>query len=133
MEDWKTLKHYLVNTLFYKYRIEAMNIMTYKGYQGKFEYDQDADIFHGEVLHLNDVVTFQGRSIDELKNALADSVEDYLLLCKEVGKEPEKPFSGRFNIRISPELHQKIVKKAAEAGLSLNNRVITSITKNADV
>lgn len=133
MEDWKTLKHYLVNTLFYKYRIEAMNIMTYKGYQGKFEYDQDADIFHGEVLHLNDVVTFQGRSIDELKNALADSVEDYLLLCKEVGKEPEKPFSGRFNIRISPELHQKIVKKAAEAGLSLNNWVITSITKNADV
>ena len=50
MEDWKTLKHYLVNTLFYKYRIEAMNIMTYKGYQGKFEYDQDADIFHGDLL-----------------------------------------------------------------------------------
>ena len=57
-----------------------MNTLTYKGYQGQFEYDSDADMFHGEVLHLNDVVTFQGRSIDELKQALADSVEDYLLI-----------------------------------------------------
>ena len=100
-----------------------MNTLAYKGYQGRFEYDSDADIFHGEVLHLNDVVTFQGRSIDELKQALADSVEDYLLLCREVGKEPERPFSGRFNIRISPELHQKIARKAAEAGVSLNSCV----------
>ena len=98
-----------------------MNTMTYKGYQGRFEYDQDADIFHGEVLHLNDVVTFQDRSLDELKKALADSVEDYLLLCKEVGKEPKRPYSGKFNILISPELHQKIAKKAADEGVSLNS------------
>ena len=104
-----------------------MNTMTYKGYQGKFEYDQDADIFHGEVLHLNDVVTFQGRSIDDLKKALADSVEDYLQFCKEVGKEPERPFSGKFNIRISPELHQRIAKKAADAGLSLNSWIINKL------
>ena len=107
-----------------------MNTMTYKGYQGKFEYDQDADIFHGEVLHLNDVVTFQGRSIDELKKALADSVEDYQLLCKEVGKEPERPFSGKFNIRISPELHQQIAKKAAEAGVSLNSWILTQLEQS---
>ena len=54
-----------------------MNIICYKGYQGSFKYDPDADIFHGDVLHLRDVVTFQGRSIDELKKAMADSVEDY--------------------------------------------------------
>ena len=104
-----------------------MNTLSYKGYQGRFEYDAETDIFHGEALHLNDVVTFQGRSIDELKQALADSIEDYLELCKEVGKKPEKPFSGRFNIRISPELHQKIAKKAAEAGLSLNSWITNRI------
>lgn len=101
-----------------------MNTLTYKGYQGRFEYDPDADIFHGEVLHLNDAVTFQGRSIDELKQALEDSIEDYLLLCKKLGKEPERLFSGRFNIRISPELHQKIARKAAESGVSLNSWII---------
>lgn len=104
-----------------------MNTLSYKGYQGHFDYDPDADIFHGEVLHLNDVVTFQGRSIDELKQALKDSVEDYLLLCKEVGKQPERLFSGRFNIRISPELHQKIAKKAAVSGVSLNSWVIEKL------
>ena len=55
-----------------------MNILTYKGYQGSFEYDPEADIFHGDVLHLADVITFQGRSIDELKTAMADSIEVYL-------------------------------------------------------
>lgn len=66
--------------------------MAYKGYTGKFEYDPEADIFHGEVLHLSDVITFQGRSIDELKQALADSVEDYLDFCAEEGGSPRKPF-----------------------------------------
>lgn len=104
-----------------------MSTMIYKGYQGRFDYDQDADIFHGEVMHINDVVTFQGRSIDELKQALADSVEDYLLLCEEIGKEPEKPYSGRFNIRIPPELHQRIARKAAQAGISLNSLIINQL------
>lgn len=107
-----------------------MNTMAYKDYQGKFEYDQDAGIFHGEVLHLNDVVTFQGRSIDELKKALADSVEDYLLLCKNIGKKPEKPFSGRFNIRISPKLHQKIAMKAKDEGMSLNSWIFSQLKQS---
>ncbi len=79
-----------------------MNTMTYKGYTGKFDYDSEVDTFHGEVLHLSDVITFQGRSIDELKQSLADSVEDYLEFCAEEGRQPRKPFSGRFNSRISP-------------------------------
>lgn len=106
-----------------------MSIMIYKGYQGRFEYDADADIFHGEVINLADVITFQGRSIDELKEALADSVEDYLNFCAEKGKTPEKPYSGRFNVRIAPEVHQRIAQEAARAGLSLNSWVARTLAE----
>ena len=100
-----------------------MSILSYKGYQGRFEYDQDADIFHGDVLHINDVITFQGRSIDELKAALAESVEVYLEYCEKKDRAPEKPFSGTFNVRLTPEIHQQIAMRAAEAGVSLNKWV----------
>jgi len=106
-----------------------MSILTYKGYQGSFEYDPDADIFHGDVLHITDVVTFQGRSIDELKTALIDSIEDYFDLCKEAGKSPQKPFSGRFNVRLTPELHQKAAHTAALEGMSLNNWIAHAVKK----
>lgn len=100
-----------------------MSMMTYKEYYGVVEYDPEADIFHGEVINLSDVITFQGRSIDELKQALEDSVEDYLEFCAEKGKKPEKPYSGRFNVRLEPELHQRIAMEAAAAGKSLNGWV----------
>ena len=106
-----------------------MNILSYKGYTGRFEYDAEADIFHGEVLHIQDVVTFQGRSIDELKAALADSVEDYLDFCAQEGKQPQRPSSGRFNVRISPELHQRIAQEAAHAGKSLNAWLSDSLSR----
>lgn len=105
-----------------------MNILTYKGYQGSFGYDPDADIFHGDVLHINDVVTFQGRSIDELKTALAESVEVYLEFCAEKGKMPEKPHSGVVNVCMPPELHQRIAQEAARAGMSLNDWAVQVLT-----
>ena len=68
-----------------------MNTMSYKGYEAVVEYDEDAEIFHGEVMNTRDVITFQGRSVDDLKAALAESVEDYLACCRERGEKPEKP------------------------------------------
>ena len=106
-----------------------MNILEYKGYQGRFYYDPEADIFHGEVMNLADVITFQGRSIDELREALEDSVEDYLDFCNVKGKTPEKPYSGRFNVRIAPELHQRIAANAAREGVSLNSWVAKTLCK----
>jgi predicted HicB family RNase H-like nuclease len=76
--------------------------MTYKGYQAHVELDEQAGLFHGEVINTRDVITFQGSSVEELKQAFEDSVDDYLEFCKSRGEEPEKPFSGRFLVRVTP-------------------------------
>ena len=69
-----------------------MTMMGYKSYEAVVEYDEAADIFHGEVINMRNVITFQGKSVSELKRAFAASVEDYLAFCKQRGEEPEKPF-----------------------------------------
>jgi len=97
--------------------------MTYKGYIGQIDYDDEADIFHGEVLNTRDVITFQGRSAEELRAALADSVEEYLAFCAELGKSPDKPFSGQFRVRLDPTLHRDVAVAAARAHKSLNTFV----------
>ena len=98
-------------------------MMEYKGYLGKVEYDDDAGIFHGEVINLRDVITFQGESVDELRRAFQESVDDYLDFCAARGEKPEKPYSGKFMLRIPPELHRKISLEAKSADKSLNSWV----------
>jgi predicted HicB family RNase H-like nuclease len=99
------------------------SLMRYKGYIGKVEFDDEANIFHGEVINLRDVITFEGESVGELRKAFQDSVEDYLEFCAERNEKPEKPFSGRFVIRIDPELHRLMVLEAKKADVSLNQWV----------
>jgi predicted HicB family RNase H-like nuclease len=98
-------------------------MMEYKGYIGIVEFDDEAGIFHGEVINLRDVITFQGESVQELRQAFQDSVEDYLEFCAERNEEPEKPFSGTFTLRIPPELHRDIALRAKLADKSLNSWV----------
>lgn len=96
-------------------------MMEYKGYLARVEFDDRANVFHGEVVNVRDVITFQGTSVDELQQALKDSVDDYLDFCKERGEEPEKPFSGRFMIRLSPEQHRRMLLAAEKSGKDLND------------
>ena len=98
-------------------------MMEYKGFVGKVEYDDEAGIFHGEVINLRDVITFQGNTVEELRHAFRESIEDYLKFCKERGEKPEKPFSGKFMLRIPPELHRKIYVKAKVSDMSINSWV----------
>lgn len=102
-------------------------MLHHKGYTGVVAFDDEANIFHGEVLHVNDVITFQGTSVEELRNAFVESVEDYLAFCAERGAEPEKPFSGQFLLRVSPELHRKISLGAHIRQTSLNAFVTQAV------
>ena len=100
-----------------------MNTMTYKGYIGQLTLDEEAGVFHGQVMNTRDVITFQGRTVKELRKALKDSIEDYLAFCAERGEDPDKPLSGKFVLRISPELHREATIAAAREGKSLNKWV----------
>jgi len=94
--------------------------MKYKGYCGQVSYDEEAKLFHGEVVGLRDVITFQGTSVDELEQAFKDSVDEYLDFCKELGRAPEKPFSGKLLLRLPPEIHERVAYEAKRSGISLN-------------
>lgn len=95
-------------------------MLSYKGYTGHVEYDDTAGIFHGEVLDLRDVITFQGKSVEEIEHAFRDSVDDYLEFCEQRDEKPDKPFSGRLMLRLPPHLHRKVYVNALREGKSLN-------------
>lgn len=95
-------------------------MMEYKGYIGKVEFDDEAGVFHGEVINTRDIITFPGESVGELKRAFRDSIEDYLEFCASRGETPDKPFSGQFVTRIPPELHRQVNLAASQSGKSLN-------------
>ena len=103
--------------------------MTYKGYYGVVQYDDEAKIFHGDVINTRTVITFQGTTVDEIETAFRDSVDDYLDWCKERNKEPEKPFSGKFVLRLSPDLHRKLNLKAKMSNTSLNSFIVQILEK----
>ena len=95
-------------------------MMEYKEYIAKVEFDDGAGVFHGEVLNLRDVVTFEGKTVAELRKAFRESVDDYLEFCTERKEAPEKPFSGKFVLRVDPSLHRAIAAKAGLESKSLN-------------
>ena len=98
-------------------------MLQYKGYTGQVEFDHEAGLVHGEVIDLRDVVTFQGMSVEELERAFRDSIDDYLEFCEKRGEEPDKPFSGRLMLRLSPHLHREVYARARQEGKSLNQWV----------
>ena len=103
-------------------------MMEYRGYLGTVEYDSQAKIFHGDIVNTRDVITFQGTTVKEIDRAFKDSIDDYIAWCEEEGVEPEKPCSGKFNVRLSPELHRKTAILAKKKKMSLNSFVEKAIT-----
>ena len=107
-------------------------MMQYNGYVARIEFDEEANVFYGEVVNIRDVITFQGKSVEELRRAFKDSVEDYLEFCAQRIEEPEKPFSGRFTVRLSPEQHRKVIIAAEKAGKQVDSWVADVLLKSAD-
>jgi predicted HicB family RNase H-like nuclease len=100
------------------------NYLTYKGYIGSIEFSLPDNCLHGQVVGLDKgLIAYEGTTLDELKKDFQDSVDDYLSYCEENNIEPQKVFTGRFNVRLTPELHRSAVAKAREKGISLNRLV----------
>lgn len=95
-------------------------LFSYKGYTGEVEVDGEADVLTGEILNIRDVVTFEGDTVPEVKQAFRDSVDDYLDFCNELGRKANKPFSGKLAYRTTPERHRQIFMVAKNTGQSLN-------------
>ena len=98
--------------------------MRYKGYIGVVEFDEEAEVFFGKVVNIRDTITFQSENAHDLRKEFEASVDDYLEFCAEVGREPERAYSGKLSLRMSPGLHAKIVKEAALEGKSLNEFIV---------
>lgn len=101
--------------------------MTYRGYTAAVEYDADDHLFSGRVVGLRDVVYFEGTSVEELEAAMRETVDDYLALCAEKGKDPDRPYSGKVGLRLDAELHRAAAARAAEEGRSLNEFIADSV------
>ncbi|BAY31802.1 HicB family protein [Nostoc carneum NIES-2107] len=107
-------------------------MMTYKGYTASLEVDVEAKILFGQVLDINDVITFKGQTVDEARQEFQNSVDDYLAFCEELGEEPDKPFSGKLPFRTTPEHHRKIFIAAKKTGKSINAWMDEILTIAAD-
>ncbi len=97
-----------------------MTTMNFGDYIAKIDFDSDIGMFHGRIINIRSVINFYGESVDKLQEEFESSLQAYLDVCKEKGIDPDKPYSGRFNIRMSPEQHRRFAQHAAKESKSLN-------------
>ena len=106
-----------------------MNTMNYKNYAARIEYSDEDDCFIGHIAGINDVIGFHGDSVSELRQAFEEAVDDYIHTCEKIGRAPQKPYSGRILLRISPEIHARAAMMAEAHGKSLNSWVTELLLK----
>lgn len=109
--------------------------MKYRGYIARVEFDDDALLLHGEVINTRDVITFQATSTTDLIREFQTSVDEYIAFCEEHGREPEKPYSGKFMLRVDPDFHRSIQIAAIRNGQSINTWVVDTLKEriNRDI
>jgi predicted HicB family RNase H-like nuclease len=103
--------------------------MTYKGYAARIEYSDEDGCFIGHIAGIKDVIGFHAESVKELRQAFEEAVDDYLTTCEKVGREPQKPYSGRLMLRVPPEVHARAAMMAEAHGMSLNQWAAEVLSK----
>ena len=104
-----------------------MNMMTYKGYSAKINFDERDNIFWGKVIGIKDNITFEGETVTRLTEDFHNAVDHYFTDCKQEGRSPDKPYSGKLTLRIAPSVHAQLSAAAAHAGKSLNKWVADTL------
>lgn len=105
------------------------DMLAYKGYHGSIHYNPEDRVFYGRIEFIRALVSYEGKDADSLECAFFEAVDDYLAACVEQGREPEKPFKGSFNVRIAPELHERVAIAASQHGMSLNRFVAEALSQ----
>jgi predicted HicB family RNase H-like nuclease len=105
------------------------DILKYKEFIGSVHFSTDDNVFFGKLVGIDDLITFEGNTVEELKSSFEEAVDDYVELCSTIGKSPHKSYKGTFNIRIKPNLHRQAAYKAIELGVSLNQFVEQAINE----
>lgn len=104
-----------------------MKLLQYNGYLGSVDCSFESGCLHGKILHINDLITYEAKTVPELEVAFREAIDDYLATCAEVGKEPDKSFKGTFNVRMTPELHKAAAVAAVLEKTTLNDYVTQSV------
>lgn len=105
----------------------SKKILEHKGFQGSVEFSLENNVLFGKILHIDDLVTFEGDDVQGLYTAFVESVDDYLETCAQLGTEPNRPYSGTFNVRIGPTLHRDLARQATREDKSINDFVREAI------
>lgn len=105
-------------------------MITYKGYAGQVDFDANAGVFGGTVVNANVLMSFEGKNVAELRKSFRDVVDTYLADCKQAGRPPEKPYNGTIILCVDPEIHRRVVLKAAASRKSMN-KYVESLLKEA--
>lgn len=101
--------------------------MRYKGYSAAIRFSEEDGFFVGRILGINDIVSFHGSSVAEVRKQFAVALDSYLSDCEEMGKAPERPYSGKLNLRLTPEVHKAIAFEAESTGKSINDVIIDAL------
>lgn len=108
-----------------------MNTMMYKSYSARIEYSEEDGCFVGHIVSINDIVGFHGDTVDELRRAFEEAVDDYLETCARLGRPPQKSYSGNLTLRMPPEVHAAVARAAEVRGKSINQWATEALAEQA--